>query len=75
MVRGVTQDVSAQKLAEAEREAALRMQANFVSFASHQLRTPLTGISWMLEMAEHEEGAAGGGGRGHRRRRDWRRRG
>ena len=56
LVRGVTQDVSAQKLAEAEREATLRMQANFVSFASHQLRTPLTGISWMLEMAEHEEG-------------------
>lgn len=54
--RGVTQDVSAQKLAEAEREATLRMQASFVSFASHQLRTPLTGISWMLEMAEHEEG-------------------
>jgi PAS domain S-box-containing protein len=56
VVRGVTQDVSAQKLAEAEREATLRMQANFVSFASHQLRTPLTGIAWMLEMAEHEEG-------------------
>lgn len=54
--RGVTQDVSAQKLAEAERETTLRMQASFVSFASHQLRTPLTGISWMLEMAEHEEG-------------------
>jgi PAS domain S-box-containing protein len=54
--RGVTQDVSAQRLAEAEREAALRMQASFVSFASHQLRTPLTGISWLLEMAEHEEG-------------------
>jgi PAS domain S-box-containing protein len=55
-VRGVTQDVSAQREAEAEREAALRMQASFVSFASHQLRTPLTGISWMLELAEHEEG-------------------
>lgn len=55
-VRGVTQDVTAQKLAEAEREAALRMQASFVSFASHQLRTPLTGISWTLEMAEHEDG-------------------
>jgi PAS domain S-box-containing protein len=56
VLRGVTQDVSAQRLAEAEREATLRMQANFVSFASHQLRTPLTGISWMLEMAENEDG-------------------
>ena len=56
VVRGVTHDVSAQKLAEAEREAALQMQSNFVSFASHQLRTPLTAISWMLELAEHEEG-------------------
>jgi PAS domain S-box-containing protein len=56
VVRGVTHDVSAQKLAEAEREATLQMQAHFVSFASHQLRTPLTAISWMLELAEHEEG-------------------
>ena len=38
--RGVTQDVSAQKLAEAEREATLRMQANFVSFASPPVAHP-----------------------------------
>jgi PAS domain S-box-containing protein len=56
VVRGVTQDVSAQKLAEAAREATLRVQSEFLSFASHQLRTPLTGLSWMLELAEGEEG-------------------
>ena len=31
------------------------MQADFVNFASHQLRTPLTGIKWMLELAMGEE--------------------
>ncbi len=56
LVRGVTQDIAAQKEAELAREAALQMQASFVSFASHQLRTPLAGISWMLEVAAQEDG-------------------
>ncbi len=37
-----------------ELERALKMQADFVSFASHQLRTPLAGIKWLLELAMDE---------------------
>jgi signal transduction histidine kinase len=33
-----------------EREIS-RMKSDFVSFVTHQLRTPLTGIKWMLELA------------------------
>ena len=36
-----------------EREIA-QMKSDFVSFATHQLRTPLSGIKWMLELAMHE---------------------
>ncbi len=39
-----------------EMERALKMQADFVSFASHQLRTPLAGIKWLLELALEEPG-------------------
>ena len=39
-----------------EMERALKMQADFVSFASHQLRTPLAGIKWLLELALDEPG-------------------
>lgn len=42
-----------------EMETALRMQADFVSFASHQLRTPLAGIKWLMELAREEPGADG----------------
>jgi two-component system phosphate regulon sensor histidine kinase PhoR len=30
------------------------MKSDFVSFATHQLRTPLTGIRWLLELALQE---------------------
>jgi PAS domain S-box-containing protein len=54
-VRGVTIDVTERRRAREQFEAALKMQTDFVNFASHQLRTPLTGIKWMLELALGEE--------------------
>jgi signal transduction histidine kinase len=58
-VRGVTIDVTERRRAREQFEAAMKMQADFVNFASHQLRTPLTGIKWMLELAMGEdEGSA-----------------
>src|SRR2546422_5537692 len=36
-----------------EREIA-QMKSDFVSFATHLLRTPLSGIKWMLELAMQE---------------------
>jgi PAS domain S-box-containing protein len=40
-------DITARKQAE-------QMKADFVSFATHQLRTPLAGIKWMLELAAQD---------------------
>lgn len=31
-----------------------RLKSDFVSFVTHQLRTPLSGIKWMLELARQE---------------------
>jgi PAS domain S-box-containing protein len=40
------------------RKAAERLKNDFVSFATHQLRTPLSGIRWMLELALDAGGMA-----------------
>lgn len=32
-----------------------RMKSEFVAFAAHQLRTPLSGMKWLLELARQEE--------------------
>lgn len=34
-----------------ERKHAEQMKSDFVSFVTHQLRTPLSGIKWMLELS------------------------
>ncbi len=41
---GVVSDIT-------ERKNAEKMKSDFVSFVTHQLRTPLSGIKWMLELA------------------------
>ena len=38
-----------------DRKEAERLKADFVSFVTHQLRTPLTGIKWLLELAQGGE--------------------
>ncbi len=48
---GATRDIS-------ERKRVDQAKADFVSFATHQLRTPLSGIKWMLELASDGAGTA-----------------
>ncbi|MGE0273775.1 MAG: ATP-binding protein [Alphaproteobacteria bacterium] len=38
-----------------ERKRAEQMKADFVSFVTHQLRTPLSGIRWLLELTGQDQ--------------------
>jgi len=51
IVYAVARDDTARKTAELQLKETLKMRNDFVSFVTHQLRTPLTGIKWMLELA------------------------
>jgi PAS domain S-box-containing protein len=45
---GFLDDITARKEAE-------QLKSDFVSFVTHQLRTPLSGIRWMIELAEQAD--------------------
>jgi signal transduction histidine kinase len=48
-------DITAKKQAETALRQAVELQSDFVNFVTHQLRTPLTGIKWMLELVHKEK--------------------
>jgi PAS domain S-box-containing protein len=50
-VHATARDITAQRIVEQQLRDALQMKADFVSFVTHQLRTPLSGIKWMLELS------------------------
>ncbi len=58
LVYAVAHDSTDRKLAEQGLRDTLRMRNDFVSFVTHQLRTPLSGIKWMLELAADGADAA-----------------
>jgi PAS domain S-box-containing protein len=58
LVYAVAHDATARKLLEHQTQETLKMRNDFVSFVTHQLRTPLSGIKWMLELAGDTDEAA-----------------
>lgn len=48
-------DITEFRRAQEQMKEALAMKSDFVSFVTHQLRTPLTGIKWLLELAHAGE--------------------
>ena len=51
IIYAVARDNTDRKLIEQQTQDTLQMRNDFVSFVTHQLRTPLSGIEWMLELA------------------------
>ncbi len=58
IIYAVARDNTDRKLIEQQTQDTLRMRNDFVSFVTHQLRTPLSGIKWMLELAAEGTDAA-----------------
>jgi PAS domain S-box-containing protein len=54
LVYAVVHDATTRKRLEHQTQETLKMRNDFVSFVTHQLRTPLSGIKWMLELASDE---------------------
>ncbi|HUK36166.1 MAG TPA: PAS domain S-box protein [Vicinamibacterales bacterium] len=58
LIYAVAHDTTDRKLLEYQTQETLKMRNDFVSFVTHQLRTPLSGIKWMLELATETSDAA-----------------
>jgi PAS domain S-box-containing protein len=52
LIYAVAHDTTDRKMLEQQTQETLKMRNDFVSFVTHQLRTPLSGIKWMLELAK-----------------------
>src|ERR1041385_9206682 len=55
LISAVADDTTHRKLLDQQTQEALKMRNDFVSFVTHQLRTPLSGIKWMLELAKETD--------------------
>ena len=57
LIYAVAHDTTDRKTLEEQTLETLKMRNDFVSFVTHQLRTPLSGIKWMLELATETDDA------------------
>jgi PAS domain S-box-containing protein len=58
VIYAVARDDTVRQAADHQLKETLKMRNDFVSFVTHQLRTPLSGIKWMLELATDAEDPA-----------------